>query len=78
MKNNSIALELTKKAFLDDRLCLNSGLANLLECEILSALSPYIEIDKTNSKIDIDITKNGLVIDCKIRALTIKRFGLNY
>ena len=78
MKKNKIALRNVKNTFLDDRLCSNVGLSKLLKCEIVQVLSEYVEIDPSLSTIDIDINQNGVFIDCKIRALNIKRFGLNY
>ena len=77
MKNNIRALRVTTKAMLDDRLCSNSGLVKLLKSEIVQAISPYVEIDPIDSMVDVSISESGVVIDCHIKALNIKRFGLN-
>ena len=77
MKNNIRALKSVSKTMLEDRLCSNSGLVKLLKTEIIQALSPYIEIDPTDSSFHVEITAGGVYIDCHIRAHNIKRFGLN-
>ena len=78
MKNNLRALNKTKNILIEDRVSSNSGLVKLLKSEIVQALSPYIEIDTTVSSLSVEIDCNGLCIDCHIKALTIKRFGLHY
>lgn len=77
MKNSIRALRMTTKTMLEDRLCSNSGLVKLLKSEIVQAISPYVEIDPIESEFHVEIAETGVVIDCHIKAINIKRFGLN-
>lgn len=78
MKNSLKVLNKTKHILIDDRVSSNVGLSKLIKSEIIQAISPYIEIDTTTSMLKVEIGGNGLSIECKINALSIKRFGLNY